>query len=156
MLLRQSHKQIKSSYYALSSFSVFILYAEEPISIEFLLQFDEQPLYQLTCDKGEWTNNIVVEYNFFHSNNRLRTVLFRHNRRFCDCFLVSEASLRHSDSSDCYRITFDCGLLPKQFMRHVYEHEPWRTRDEGIQLSMMWNIETRGISILLHVVSATL
>ena len=42
MLLSQSHKQIKSSYSALSSFSVFILYPEEPISIEFLLQFDEQ------------------------------------------------------------------------------------------------------------------
>ena len=42
MLLSQSHKQIKSSYSALTSFSVFILYPEEPISIEFLLQFDEQ------------------------------------------------------------------------------------------------------------------
>ena len=72
----------------------YILYLEEPVSTEFLLQFDEQPLYQLTCDKGEWTNNIVVEYNFFHSNNRSRTVLFRHNRDsatvFCCPKLLSD------------------------------------------------------------------
>ena len=42
MVLSQSHKQIKSSFSALSSFSVFKLYLEEPISIEFLLQFDVQ------------------------------------------------------------------------------------------------------------------
>ena len=63
---------------------------------------------------------------------------------------------------DYYHILFVCGVLPKQFMRHVYEHELRKAQVhlEGnllsVQPSLWWNINSTGISIFLHMLSTSL
>ena len=57
---------------------------------------------------------------------------------------------------DFFHIPFVCGVLPKQFMRHVYDHELRKAQVhlEGnllsVQPSLWWNINSTGISIFLH------
>ena len=63
---------------------------------------------------------------------------------------------------DYYHIPFVCGVLPKQFMRHVYEHELRKAQVHlernllSVQPSLWWNINSTGISISLHVLSTNL
>ena len=63
---------------------------------------------------------------------------------------------------DYYHIPFVCGVLPKQFMRHVYEHELRKAQVHlernllSVQPSLWWNINSTGISIFLHVFSTNL
>ena len=63
---------------------------------------------------------------------------------------------------DFFHIPFVCGVLPKQFMRHVYEHELRKAQVHlernllSVQPSLGWNINSTGISIFLHVFSTNL
>ena len=71
MLLSQSHKQIKSSYSALSSFSVLYFTQKNRFPSNFCSSSTSNTLHELISHKGKWTNDILVEYNFFHPRKPL-------------------------------------------------------------------------------------